>query len=68
VFERFARGEKSRARAVDDTASTGLGLAIVDAVVSAHGGSVSVVSEPGRTVFTVRVPGPPAGEPAPTRV
>ncbi|WP_443076365.1 HAMP domain-containing sensor histidine kinase [Streptomyces sp. NBC_01716] len=37
--------------------STGLGLAIVHAVVTAHGGDVSVRSEPGRrTVFTVRLP------------
>jgi two-component system OmpR family sensor kinase len=54
VFERFARGDASRNRA---QGSTGLGLAIVDAVVTAHGGSVTVTSEPGRTVFTVRIPG-----------
>jgi two-component system OmpR family sensor kinase len=54
VFERFARGDASRNRA---QGSTGLGLAIVDAVVTAHGGTVGVTSEPGRTVFTVRLPG-----------
>ena len=53
LFERFARGDGSRARA---TGSTGLGLSIVAAVVEGHAGSVSVESEPGRTVFTVRVP------------
>ena len=53
VFERFARGDTSRSRAAG---STGLGLAIVDAVVVAHGGSVSVESAPGSTVFTVRLP------------
>lgn len=53
VFERFARGDSSRART---TGSTGLGLAIVSAVVDAHRGSVAVDSEPGRTTFTVRVP------------
>jgi two-component system OmpR family sensor kinase len=53
LFERFARGDGSRAR---KTGSTGLGLAIVAAVVDGHGGSVSVGSEPGRTVFTVRLP------------
>jgi two-component system OmpR family sensor kinase len=53
LFERFARGDTSRARA---TGSTGLGLAIVSAVVEAHGGSVGVESEPGRTVFTVTLP------------
>ncbi|WP_086167764.1 ATP-binding protein [Streptomyces pharetrae] len=53
VFERFARGDSARSRA---TGSTGLGLAIVQAVVTAHGGAVSVDSVPGRTVFTVRLP------------
>ncbi|QIJ63547.1 HAMP domain-containing sensor histidine kinase [Streptomyces sp. JB150] len=63
VFERFARGDSARSRA---TGSTGLGLAIVQAVVSAHGGTVTVDSVPGRTVFTVRLPAPaPAPAPAP---
>jgi two-component system OmpR family sensor kinase len=53
LFERFARGDSSRNRA---TGSTGLGLAIVLAVVEAHGGAVDVSSEPGSTVFTVRLP------------
>ncbi|MFE9885563.1 sensor histidine kinase [Streptomyces scopuliridis] len=56
VFERFARGDASRSRAAG---STGLGLAIVQAVVTAHGGTVTVQSVPGRTVFSVRLPGPP---------
>ena len=38
------------------TGSTGLGLAIVDAVVAAHGGTVTVASRPGRTEFAVRLP------------
>ncbi|WP_344792931.1 sensor histidine kinase [Gryllotalpicola daejeonensis] len=53
LFERFARGDSSRSR---NTGSTGLGLAIVKAVVDAQGGSISVESEPGRTVFAVRLP------------
>ncbi|MFJ9598394.1 sensor histidine kinase [Streptomyces althioticus] len=53
VFERFARGDSARTRA---TGSTGLGLAIVRAVTAAHGGSVTVASTPGRTVFTLRLP------------
>jgi two-component system, OmpR family, sensor kinase len=53
VFERFARGDASRSR---NAGSTGLGLAIVHAVIGAHGGHVEVASEPGRTVFTVRLP------------
>ncbi|MET0189559.1 MAG: HAMP domain-containing sensor histidine kinase, partial [Pseudonocardia sediminis] len=61
VFERFARGEASRTRAGNDTPSTGLGLAIVSAVVSAHHGTVAVDSVPGRTTFTVRLPGTPPG-------
>ncbi|MFD5427122.1 ATP-binding protein [Streptomyces sp. NPDC127084] len=56
VFERFARGDASRSRAAGSVSSTGLGLAIVQAVVSAHGGAVSVESVPGSTVFTVRLP------------
>ncbi|GAB3039137.1 HAMP domain-containing sensor histidine kinase [Parafrigoribacterium mesophilum] len=53
LFERFARGERSRSRA---TGSTGLGLAIVRAVVASHGGTVSVTSVPGDTVFRVELP------------
>jgi two-component system OmpR family sensor kinase len=59
VFERFARGDASRARAAGPaggTGSTGLGLAIVQSVVAAHGGTVALASEPGRTVFTVTLP------------
>lgn len=53
LFERFVRGDSSRARA---TGSTGLGLAIVQAVVDVHHGTVSVESEPGRTAFHVVLP------------
>ena len=53
IFERFARGDSSRSRSAG---STGLGLAIVQAVVTAHHGTVTVESEPGSTVFTVRLP------------
>ncbi len=53
VFERFTRGDASRARA---SGSTGLGLAIVAAVVEAHGGNVDVASRPGRTDFRVVLP------------
>ncbi|MEU6196412.1 ATP-binding protein [Streptomyces sp. NPDC047061] len=66
VFERFARGDASRSRA---TGSSGLGLAIVAAVSAAHAGRAEVSSEPGRTVFTVRLPLCPAyaGEVNPPR-
>lgn len=53
LFERFARGDASRART---TGSTGLGLAIIDAIVGAHGGDLGVTSTPGNTTFTVRLP------------
>ncbi|MEU5025728.1 sensor histidine kinase [Streptomyces milbemycinicus] len=65
VFERFARADPSRSRAAGNT---GLGLAIVRAVVAAHGGTVEVVSRPGRTVFRVVLPDARAAEPDPTIV
>jgi two-component system OmpR family sensor kinase len=37
----------------------------VHAVVSASGGTVSVSSVPGRTVFTIRLPHATVAEPAP---
>lgn len=54
VFERFARADQARAYTAET--STGLGLAIVSAVMEAHGGTASVESRPGRTVFTLRLP------------
>ncbi|MFF3569942.1 sensor histidine kinase [Nocardia jiangxiensis] len=53
IFQRFARGDSSRSR---HTGSTGLGLAIASAVVRAHGGDITVTSEPGDTAFTVHLP------------
>jgi two-component system OmpR family sensor kinase len=53
LFQRFARGDSSRARS---SGSTGLGLSIVDTIVKAHGGKVSLTSKPGKTVFTVTLP------------
>ncbi|MFT3860701.1 sensor histidine kinase [Micropruina sp.] len=59
VFERFTRADTSRVRKQGGS-STGLGLAIVVAVVTAHHGTASVQSEPGRTVFTISIPSAPA--------
>ncbi|MFI8290269.1 sensor histidine kinase [Streptomyces sp. NPDC085614] len=65
VFERFARGDASRARRAGG-GSTGLGLAIVRAVAVAHGGDVTVRSRPGATVFAVSLPlGRPAEDTVP---
>ena len=53
IFGRFVRGDSSRSRAAG---STGLGLAIVAAVIAAHGGKVTVDSQPGRTQARVWLP------------
>ena len=52
LFERFVRGNPTRSTG----SSTGLGLAIVDAVTTAHGGRVTLRSQPGQTRFTVTLP------------
>ena len=57
LFERFTRADTSRARDLEAAGkSTGLGLAIVDAVIAAHGGSITVTSRPGRTRFAIFLP------------
>lgn len=54
IFERFYRTDKSRNR---KTGGVGIGLTIVNAIVKAHGGSVSLDSEEGvGSTFTVRLP------------
>ncbi|MEV6070119.1 ATP-binding protein [Nocardia sp. NPDC052001] len=54
VFERFYRTDSSRSRV---SGGTGLGLSIVQALVTAHGGEVSVTSAQGAgTTFSVRLP------------
>jgi len=54
IFERLYRVDKGRSR---DRGGTGLGLAIVKHVAWAHGGRVTVSSQPGRgSTFTLRVP------------
>ncbi|MFD5393219.1 ATP-binding protein [Streptomyces sp. NPDC127097] len=61
IFGRFVRADHSRSRAAG---STGLGLAIVQAVVTAHGGTVTLTSRPGRTAFVVSFPAEEHGRPA----
>ena len=56
VFERFYRADPSRSRTTARQGS-GLGLAIVAAITEAHGGLVSVYSEPGHgACFTLNLP------------
>jgi two-component system OmpR family sensor kinase len=45
VFERFYRTDSSRARTTD---GTGLGMPIADSLVCAHGGTITVSTEPGQ--------------------
>jgi two-component system OmpR family sensor kinase len=56
IFDRFYRVDGSRSRG---QGGTGLGLAVVHMLVVAHGGTVELASEPGRTALTVRLPTPP---------
>jgi len=52
VFDRFWRADGART-----TEGTGIGLSIVQAAVKAHGGGLSVRSEPGKgSCFTIRIP------------
>jgi two-component system, OmpR family, sensor kinase len=54
VFERFYRTDSSRTRT---SGGSGLGLSIVQALAAAHGGRVTVHSEPGNgATFTVTLP------------
>ncbi len=55
VFERFYRGRGAQSE------GAGLGLAIVKSIARAHGGSISVESEPGKgSRFILRIPKRPA--------
>lgn len=53
VFDRFFRVDPSRSKA---SGGTGLGLAIVQSIMTLHGGSAEIASEPGRgTIVTLRI-------------
>lgn len=62
VFARFARADASRAGQAPASGpaasegTSGLGLSIVQSIIEAHGGSVTVRSQPGFTEFTLRLP------------
>lgn len=54
LFERFYRVDKARSR---KHGGTGLGLAIVKHIVQAHGGKVTVQSQPGKgSIFSIHLP------------
>jgi signal transduction histidine kinase len=54
LFTRYARSANSRAVRPE---GSGIGLSIVDAIARAHGGAVSVASEPGAgATFTMTIP------------
>ncbi|HEX6352095.1 HAMP domain-containing sensor histidine kinase [Actinophytocola sp.] len=55
IFDRFYRVDKTRSR---DRGGSGLGLSVARSLVRAHGGDLTVRSEPGSTTFTVRLPAP----------
>jgi two-component system OmpR family sensor kinase len=56
AFERFTRADVARTRT---SGSVGLGLSIVEAIVAAHGGSVTLSSGADGARVTVRLPGLP---------
>jgi len=59
IFERFARGSRSRRR----SEGAGLGLSIVQVIALAHGGCIELKSRPGEgSTFTIVIPLDPPQE------
>lgn len=54
LFDRFYRVDPARQRSHE---GAGLGLAITRSIIAAHGGSIGVRSESGRTKFALELPG-----------
>jgi signal transduction histidine kinase len=54
IFEKFVRGAASKEASIQ---GTGVGLAMASRIVAAHGGDITVESQPGvGSVFTVLLP------------
>lgn len=61
VFERFWRADTARSH---DHSGSGLGLAITQAIVTQHGGTITLKSQPGQgSCFTVKLPQDTAHQP-----
>jgi two-component system sensor histidine kinase KdpD len=53
IFDKFYRGRNQR----ESVQGTGMGLAIAKAIVEAHGGTISLITQPGRgSVFSFTLP------------
>jgi two-component system OmpR family sensor kinase len=53
IFDRFVRVDESRDR---QTGGFGLGLAISKKIITESGGSISLKSRPGNTIFIITLP------------